>query len=386
MLKKLFVSALFLSMPVMAAAEPIVMGYWENWATYNDYPMPDNANGSINEALRDQFNSINTLAYAFIVTAEDGSVQFSDVWSDLDPNNKLDKEFCQASPASCPGFPANAGHGNFGAFTKANVKHHVISIGGADNDSAWETAFTHQEKFLSTLKLMVETYNIDWIDIDYEPVAGMSKTQTKNLIELTHKMKQAMPDVKYSYAIIADTENVSKLGRANWQKLAKDLDYISIMGYDMHGSFDQSNPYTALHSALIADENEYSTHATIQALNNAGVPNAKIILGMPMYGRAVGGVASSGIGQKFTKSVRGDLDNRKCSTQLHSNNLCSGSIQYRSLVDRSYTATPITVAGQLAGVYTYDADKKIFVSYDNPESATAKAHYAITNELAGVMY
>lgn len=372
-------------MTAFSAQQKIIMGYWENWGTYQNYPIPHNATGSTNTQLSEQISKLTALAYAFLEVAPDGSLQFSDAWSDLDPKSPQDQQFCKASPASCIGYPQNSGLGNFTAFSKTNVAHHVISVGGAGHDDAWEHAFAHPDKFITTLKALVDTYKIDWLDIDYEPVGGVPTKNIQRFIDITYKIKQTIPALTLSYAIPANHHSVNRFGAANWQKLASQLDYISIMGYDIHGVFDISAPYTALHSPLISAENDFSIEKTLQALNASGVSSQKIILGMPLYGRAVGGVAAPGIGQVFTEGVKGDLDDKNCSINLQAGNVCGGSIQYKTLADQFTEATPIIVNGVLSGIYSFDSTKHIFISYDNPESAKVKSQYAIENQLAGVM-
>lgn len=366
-------------------SQPIVMGYWENWGTYRGFPMPDNAKHESNYVLSGQLTGINAIAYSFLEVSSNGTLIFSDVWSDLDPNSSQDKAFCAASPASCKGFPENAGLGNFSAFAKTSVAHHVLSVGGAGHDDAWENAFANPDQFVTSLKALVNVYHIDWLDIDYEPISGVPAQHVKGLITLTNKIKQALPDLLLSYTIPANAESVKQFGNANWAQIAKNVAYVNIMGYDMHGSFDKSNPFTALHSALLSDTNGFSDENTIKALNTAGIPNNKMILGMPLYGRAVGGVQATGLGQTFTQAFQGDLDD-SCSVDLNAGNVCSGMIQYKTLVDQQYAAEPGIVNGKLSGVYAYDASKKMFVSYDNAQSATAKAQYVLDNKLAGAMF
>lgn len=377
---------LILSSIVTATPEPIVMSYWENWATYQHYPMPNNAHGSKNTALTDQIKNINALAYTFLIVGNDGSLQFSDTWSDLDPNSEQDKNFCTASPSSCIDFPQKAGLGNFDAFTKTAIKHHFISVGGAGQDRAFEKALEHPDKFVSSLKALVETYPIDALDIDYEPEKGVPTAYVQRFIALTDQIKAALPSITLSYAIIANKHNIEKFGAENWKKLGNNLNYISIMGYDMHGAFERDNPHTALHSALMTQDEGHSIESTLQALNKVGISNDKIILGMPLYGRAVGGVTSDGIGQVFTQGVKGDMDPDNCSIQLNAKNLCGGNFQYKTLVNQSYAPVPVTVGHQITGAYSYNANTKVFVSFDSPESAAAKAQYAINNHLAGVMF
>jgi chitinase len=369
-----------------AATKPIIMGYWENWSTYQNFPIPHNAKGSTNAVLRDQMTGITALAYAFLEIDANGSLIFSDSWSDLNPDSEQDKQFCSFSPAACTNYPQNAGLGNFTAFTQTPVEHHVVSVGGAGHDAAWEHAFANPDQFVASLVKLVEIYRIDWLDIDYEPVGGVPPQHIKGFIELTNRIKRALPSLVISYAIPANSDSIDHFGAENWQQLAKNLTYISIMGYDIHGVFDTSNPYTALHSPLVTSDKSYSIESAIHALNRAGIKNKAIILGMPMYGRAVGGVSVSGLGQTFTQAVRGDLDEATCSLNMHASNACGGMIQYKSLVDQAYTAVPALFNQQLSGVYAYNADKQLFVSYDDPASAAVKAQYAMDKQLAGVMF
>lgn len=132
-------------------AAPFLMGYWENWDEYNNFPMPNNAKGEDNPYLTAQLTGLNALAYAFLEVAPTGAVSFNDAWSDLDPNSTQDQQFCQQFPESCPGFPAKAGIGNFIAFSKAPIAHHVVSIGGAGHDDSWETAFRNPDRFIASL-------------------------------------------------------------------------------------------------------------------------------------------------------------------------------------------------------------------------------------------
>lgn len=375
---------LILASTATAAAQPLVMSYWENWATYQQYPMPGNAQGSKNAILSEQITGLNALAYAFLFIGADGSLQFSDVWSDLNPRSEQDKHFCTLSPASCNGFPQNAGLGNFGAFTKTAVQHHFVSVGGGGQDKSFEKAFDHPEKFVSSLKALVEVYHINALDLDYEPVNGVPPASIQRFIELTTQIRAALPSITITYTINSISRNIDKFGAENWKKLGENINYISIMGYDMHGSFDVSYPYTALHSALTSQRKDSSVENAVKALNKAGIANDKIILGMPLYGRAVGGVMQDGIGQIFTEAAKGDGE-KNCSTSLSAKNRCEGFIQYKSLVDQLYTPIPVIVDNQLAGVYSYDRESKVFVSYDNPESAAAKAQYVVDNQLGGIM-
>lgn len=359
-----------------SSGTPIVMGYWENWGTYQGFPFANNA------VLNAQLTGLNTIAYAFLEVASDGTLQFFDVYSDL-TNSTQDQQYCQQFSSGCANYnPSASGLGNFDAFTQASITHHAISVGGAGHDVNWENAFNNPNQFVASLKAFINLYPaVDWLDIDYEPVGGVPANDIQKFIALVASIHQALPQLTLSYAITPNQQSINNFGQANWAALASNLTYVSVMGYDMHGSFDTTNPKTALHAALYAN-NDFSDDQAVHALTAMGLPSNKIILGMPMYGRAVGGVAAPGLGQVFTQAVQGDLDDTSCTTQLGMGNTCGGLFKYSSL--SNYTATPVQVNGQLAGVYAYNAGT--FISYDNPASAVVKAQYAVNNNLAGVMF
>lgn len=378
--------SLFMIETGWASQPPIFMGYWEDWGTYDGFPMINNAGGQANPTLSGQLTEINALAFAFLEIAEDGTIKFADTFSDLNDKNPLDKRFCQASPESCKDFPVNAGLGNFAAFVQTPLTYHIVSVGGAGHDKDWQYAFNNPDRFVASLKLLVDTYNIHWIDIDYEPVQGVPQNYVQKFITLTTKIKQTLPDLTLSFTVLANPHWINNFGMTNWAQLKQNLNYISVMGYEMHGAFDTQNPYTALQSALIMDDpDSYSDESAILALNQVGIPNSMIILGIPLEGCAVGGVEKEGLGEKFTQSIKGDIDAGDCSIDLDAKNPCDGTIKYKTLVDDRYKAVSVIQNGVVAGIYSYDRAKKMFVSYDNGESAAVKTAYVKSHNLAGVM-
>ncbi len=374
---------------VSSSTDPFIMGYWENWAQYGGYPMPNNAAGQSNSKLSAQMTGLTAIAYAFVEVADDGTIQFFDAWSDLSPKNTQDQKFCSQFPKACPRFPNSANFGNFAAFARAPVKHRFVSVGGAGHDGSFQSAFNNADsinRFVTSLKALVDTYGIDGIDLDYEPVGGIPDVYVQSFMNLVAKMRQAMPQVLISYTTGADQYGYIRLGQANWQKLSASVNYIQIMGYDIHGAYETGNPYTNLHSPLFDAPSQYSDDNAITTLLGLGVPSSKVILGMPFYGRGEGGVNASGLGQKFNQSFRGDLDDAKCSLTLGAWNVCTGMITYQALVDRGYKSQPVSVNGNMSGVFTYDSSQKVFISYEDPSSVTVKSQYAINKKLGGVMF
>jgi chitinase len=108
----------------------------------------------------------------------------------------------------------------------------------------------------------------------------------------------------------------------------------------------------------------------VKAFEEAGVPAGKLLLGVPFYGHVWGEVP--------------DKDH--------------GLFQPGKAVPKGYTPfgmIPNTMIGQgyerywdsaASAPYLYNAEKQLFVSYDDAESIAAKCRYIIEHKLAGIMF
>src|SRR5262249_57865421 len=65
------------------------------------------------------------------------------------------------------------------------------------------------------------------------------------------------------------------------------LDYASVQGYDLHGAWEnQTNHQSQLHSpAADPAPSRFSVHNAVTAWITRGAPAAKLIVGVPAYGR-----------------------------------------------------------------------------------------------------
>lgn len=395
------------------ATTPIIMGYYQNSDQYHSYPMSGNAQHASNPDLDAKLTGINTLTYAFFetLTAADaslagispgsqaqyvGQVRFSDAWSDLNSDNANDTRFCGEYPYSCgiytsqyTAWPTSAAgaDGNFQAFVNSKVMNHVISIGGAGHDDSWAAAFAYPDNFVNSVVALVNAYGITGLDLDFEPSSAALQQNAEDFVNLVQLLHTDLPHVMLTWPVIPNANFIAALTQSQWQTLAQNLSYVSVMGYDMAGEFSIPT-VTGLHSALLAPDSQpeaYNDDSAVKALNAVGISNSQIILGVPSYGRAVGGVTASGLGQNFTLAVQGDLDTPGCSTTPGVSTSCGGTFSYTSLLQSAYTPTEVEVGNQDIGAYTYDGDKQWFVSYDSPSSIAFKANYVIDNNLGGVM-
>jgi chitinase len=107
----------------------------------------------------------------------------------------------------------------------------------------------------------------------------------------------------------------------------------------------------------------------------AGVPRAKITLGLPFYGRGWGNVGkeNNGLYQATTKMARGIGD--------------SSAYTYKNLVENY-----IEKAGyqrywndEAKVPWLYNPTERIFITYEDAESISYKAAYVVIHQLGGAM-
>jgi chitinase len=119
-----------------------------------------------------------------------------------------------------------------------------------------------------------------------------------------------------------------------------------------------------------ADPQKESADNTVKAFETVGVPADKIVLGVPFYGHMWGQVpnVNHGLFQPGKAIPNSDASYNAITTTM----LGHGYTRYWDAASK----VP----------YLFNDEKKIFVSYEDPESLAAKCDYVRTHNLAGVMF
>jgi chitinase len=138
----------------------------------------------------------------------------------------------------------------------------------------------------------------DGIDVDWEFPASCgidgfcgNDEDTENftalLAEFRKQLDAIRPGLLLTTAIGAGVDKIRVTRPGDYHQ---SLDYINVMTYDFHGGWETS---TNFHSSLRAPTGDpstgdvamYNSHDAIQAMKSAGVPAAKLNLGIGFYGR-----------------------------------------------------------------------------------------------------
>jgi chitinase len=261
----------------------------------------------------------------------------------------------------------------------------LVSVGGwLGSGSFSDISQTDQSRkfFVESAIDFLERYNLDGIDVDWEypGMAGAghafrSEDQqnfTLLLKELRERIdQQARTSGRRLYLTIAAGASSMYLAHTEMEKVQRYVDTVNVMAYDYS---DATVDPIASHNAPLytnpAAPKSESADASVLAFERAGVPSTKIVLGVPFYGHLWGEVADTNHGLfQPGKPVANGFAPYGVITDTMLNH---GFIRYWD----SAASAP----------YLYNAEQKIFVSYEDPESLAAKCGYILTHKLGGIMF
>src|SRR5579859_3608581 len=173
------------------------------------------------------------------------------------------------------------------AAAKANGVKTVLSIGGWRGSTYFSemvASNSSRSTFITSVRNIIQQYNIDGIDIDWEYPGRPGDTGTPynettdvpNLLLLIRQMRQTLGwRVELSAALSS-----SKPWSSDVSEFAELLDYGSIMSYNFAGRGQTKS------GAMAPLEGAASVSSCAMNWNNAGWPWHKLTLGIPGYGRS----------------------------------------------------------------------------------------------------
>jgi chitinase len=201
----------------------------------------------------------------------------------------------------------------------------------------------------------------DGIDIDWEyPHAEDAANYIEVLKEFRRKMDAVRPGLRLNVAV---GHSPHMYDGTDFAQVAALVDQVGLMTYDFHGPWD---PTTGFLAPLRADASFHggTVERSVQSYLDAGVPPAKLMLGIPFYGYGWHEVPEIGNGLfQEGQAIRGDRPYRDIQ------NLVQQSTLYRDNLSQA--------------PWIFDGD--IFWTYDDPISIRSKTDFARQQHLGGLM-
>ncbi|MBS1661908.1 MAG: glycoside hydrolase [Bacteroidetes bacterium] len=236
----------------------------------------------------------------------------------------------------------------------------LVAIGGWEGCPSCPGVFaseTGRKNFAQSVTRLLNYFQADGIDIDWEfperpdDFTALMRTLRDSLgtkKELSFAAAGFAPYLQRSY---------------DWKNLMPLVTRVNLMTYDLIGS---RSPITGHHAALFSSgpQTESADHA-IHYLDSLGVPCSKVAIGAGLYAREFDGVPNLNHGLFQTGKFR----------RLISLGRMQKLEGFRHYWDSTARAA-----------YSYNAATKVFLTYDDLRSITAKSQYVTDQKLGGLMF
>ena len=330
-------------------SEQIIVGYYPAWKSYTGYT-PEKVD----------IRKLTHINYAF---------------ADIGQDYKISMGYPDKDPA------------NFEMFNSLKTINPdlkiLISVGGWNWSGRFsDMASTEQNrtKFAESCVEFIVKYKLDGIDLDWEyPVSGGLKTNSnrpsdkQNFTLLLQKIRekldaQELKDNKNYLLTIAAGASNDYIKNTEVDKIHNYLDYVNIMTYDLHGHWDM---YSDFNSPLYDNKDQsgqykVSIDSSVTSWLNAGLPQDKLVVGVPFYG--------------YKYDILEDINDGLY--QKHTN---GKAISYKDII-KDYINNPKYKKNfheQSLVPWLYNG--KTFISFDDPQSVLLKAEYIRNKNLGGAM-
>lgn len=285
-----------------------------------------------------------------------------------------------ASPVDAPNLATLVG------LKKENPSLQVlVSAGGwlwSGNFSDAALTRENRARFIESAVTLIVRHNLDGLDIDWEypgQVGAGNRFRTEDkrnytlLLEGLRKRfnREQRKLGRPLLLTIAAGANDDFLEHTEMRKVARWVDTVNLMAYDYYTpGFDTT---TGNHAPLYtdpADPKQISADTSLRHFEQAGVPANKLVLGVPFYGHMWGDVppANHGLFQ-------------------HGLPVPHAFARYQDIVGTMLNSGFTRFWDSASSVpYLYNAEKRQFVSYEDPQSLAQKCAYVQRMHLGGIMF
>jgi chitinase len=263
----------------------------------------------------------------------------------------------------------------------------LISVGGWEAEGFSDAALTQESRdvFARSAVEFVRAHELDGIDLDWEypgqGVAGIKfRAEDKQNFTLMLKTLRSQLDAasdadgrsgRRRYLLTIASADREYFEYTEMEKLHVYLDWLNIMSYDFFNSLTATTGHHAgLYASELAAPKDRNADASVRQHLAAGIPPAKLVLGVAFYGRGFAGVnpGNNGLHQRYER-YEGDHPFSKLAGKL------IGSPGFVRHWDERAKAP-----------FLWNAETRLFITYDDPQSIRAKAEYVRQHRLGGMMF
>ncbi len=357
---------------IMGGGNPLrTVLYYVNWAIYARSHNPQDL--PVDRATH--------ILYAFAnIRPETGTVYLTDPWSDTDKHYPTDSW-------------NDVGTNVYGCIKQLfllkkrnRALKTLLSIGGwtySSNFAAMAGREEGRREFARSAVQLVEDLGFDGLDVDWEYPQDYSEAE--NYVLLLRETRRALDQAAakrgsgegrcrflLTIACPAGAQHFQKL---KIREMDQYLDFWNLMAYDYSGSWDeraahQSNLFP---SGKHPETTPFNTVAAVDFYTKhpGGVHPSKIVLGMPLYGRAF--VDTKGPGHRYAGVGEGSWEN--------------GVWDYKALPrEGAVECHDCEGKGACGATWSYCNKTKTMVSYDTPAMVKEKAAFVRERGLGGGMW
>ncbi len=391
-----------LSIPkASATSSPVIASYYPDWKIYNQRDIYPPANIPAEK--------LTHLIYAFLGIC--GPIE-----SAPDNVRKLLKQQCANKPIGtavilddyaarqAPIDKKNSQmRGNFSQLQRLSDQYPHLTIlpsfGGWTLSEPFHTVAIdpiYRRQFVDSAIAFLKKYPFfDGIQIDWEYPGGSGlsgkgknniKEEQQGYHNLLKELRQALDQYGEKtgrYLELSTAMNANKAVEFNhpWQQTLPYVNYVYLMSYDYLGMWTSTVGHQAnLHATENTPERVSVAHQITQ-LNTLGIPNEKIVMGVPFYGRGWQGVSNFHPNQMENLTSLGGLGK---GSSLDDPGYFTYRDIFRFLLNRPKQGFEYYYDEKAQGAVLFHPENREYISFDDPTSLKKKAKFAKESKLAGV--
>ncbi|CAH1974583.1 unnamed protein product [Acanthoscelides obtectus] len=235
--------------------------------------------------------------------------------------------------------------------------------------------------FVKNAVEFLKTHGFDGLDLDieYPGQRGAAASDKENYSKLIEELRKAFESHGFLLSAAVPCTGSSADISYEVPKLNEYLDFINVMTYDIHGSYDGAVGHVAPLYASSVDKSQsaklLNVDESIKAWIQRGTSPQKLNLGIPLYGRTftLKDPKHVEIGAKITGPGAAGPYTKE-----------AGTLGYNEVVElQQKTKWTVVFDDEQKVPHAYHEDQ--WVGYDDPKSIKIKVAYAKSMNLGGIM-